>query len=318
MALENNSLFTDPETITDLVDKMIVPRMYAIPFAAPFVESDDGNIPLIRESYSDDTDPLAMLPPEGTPEDWEPDAIKVTLGELVSMNTQMRKVKLDFKVDDWNKPNANYATTKAYNQASFIIAKQLERQMITELQTVNNVTTTLFNAKKGAVWSSSSANPLKALRALAGDFGEVGSDLRTVLLNQTNWRELYDFLETDDYDLTYAREHVAPDRAFSQEVLVLKLNVSPQINVVGIHGSFITEGRLIAVGGVQGEPAAQTHYYMNPRHEVTRIPEYEDVPLQVSAYDSIDGDYNHVKLWIDARTVVHHPNAVAYVSTEVV
>lgn len=318
MALENNSLFTDPEAITDLVDRVISPRMYPIQFAAPFVRTDDGSIPIVRDSYNETNDPLKALPPEGVPNDWEPAAVQVTLGELVTLNTQMRKVELRFKKDDWNKPNADYAVNKYYTLAGDNLARQVQRQCITNLQATYNVTTTLFTSKKGDAWSETTADPLKALRALAGDFGNVGSDLKTVLVDQTNWRELLDHLEVDDYDMTYAREQVAPNRAFDQEVLVLKLNVNPQINVVGIRNSFIAEGRLIAVGAVDSVPAANTYYYEDTDYDVQRLPEFEDIPLQVNAWNSPNGKYNHVELWIDAKTVVQKQNAVAYESGAVV
>jgi len=318
MVLEDNSLFTDPEAITDLVDRVISPRMYPIQFGAPFVKSDDGSIPVLRNSYNETNDPLKTLPPEGTPDDWEPDAVQITLGELVSMNTQMRKVMLRFKKSDWNKPNADIAVYDAYIQAGDNIARQLQRQCITALEATYNVTTTLFTAKKGDVWSAATADPLKALRALAGDFGNVGSDLKTVLVDQSNWREILDFMEVNDYDMTYAREQVAPDRAFDQEVLVMKLNVNPQINIVGIRDSFITAGRMVAVGAVGGTPAANTYYYEDPDYNIQRLPEFENIPLQVNTYNSLNGKYNHVELWIDARTVVQKQNAVAYESGEVV
>jgi len=318
MVLENNSLFTDPEAITDLVDRVISPRMYPIEFAAPFVKTDDGSIPIVRDTYNETNDPLKALPPEGVPLDWEPSAVQVTLGELVTLNTQMRKVELRFKKSDWDKPNADYAVNKYYTLAGDKLARQLQRQCITNLQATYNVTTTLFTAKKGDAWSETTADPLKALRALAGDFGNAGSDLKTVLVDQTNWRELLDHLEVNDYDMTYAREQVAPNRAFDQEVLVMKLNVNPQINVVGIRNSFITEGRLIAVGSADGMPAANTYYYEEPGYDVTRLPEFENIPLQVNTYDSLNGKYNHVELWIDAKTVVQKQNAVAYESGAVV
>lgn len=316
MVLENNSLFTDPEAITDLVDRVISPRMYPIEFAAPFLKTDDGSIPVVRDSYNETNDPLKALPPEGVPTDWEPDAIQVTLGELVTLNTQMRKVVLRFKKNDWKKPNADYFVNMAYKQAGDNLARQLQRQCITGLTTSGNynVTTTLFTAKKGDAWSAATADPLKALRAMAGDFGNVGSDLKTVLVDQTNWREILDFLEVNDYDMTYAREQVAPARAFDQEVLVMKLNVNPQINIVGIRDSFITEGRMIAVGAADAMPAANTYYYEDPDYNVQRLPEFENIPLQVNTYDSLNGKYNLVELWIDAKTVVQKRNAVAYES----
>jgi hypothetical protein len=318
MVLENNSLFKDPQAITDLVDRIISPKMYPIQFAAPFVQTDDGKIPVVRNSYNETTDPLKTLPPEGTPSDWEPDAIQVTMGELVTMNTQMRKVMLRFRKDDWREPNADYWVNEHYMQAGDNIARQLQRQCVVSLQATNNVTTTLFTAKKGDAWSETTADPLKALRALSGDFGNVGSDLKTVLVHETNWRELLDHLEVNDYDMTYAREQVAPNRSFEQSVLVMTLNVNPQINVVGIRNSFITEGRLIAVGAVDGTSAANTYYKMDPGYDIQRLPEFEDLPLQVNTYDSLDGKYNHVALWIDARTVVQKQNAVAYESGAVV
>jgi len=69
---------------------------------------------------------------------------------------------------------------------------------------------------------------------------------------------------------------------------------------------------------VDGMPAANTYYYEDPGYDVQRLPEFENIPLQVNTYDSLNGKYNHVELWIDAKTVVQKQNAVAYESGAVV
>jgi len=312
MVLENNSLFTEPGTIVDYMDPMVEPWMYAIQHSAPLVKSDNGQISVFRDTYKESDDPLKMLPPEGTPEDWEPDPVQVTLGDLVPMNTQMRKAVMKFKKSDWKKPNAEVFTTKTYKAVSYMIGYQLQSQCVTALQNGANVTTTLFDAKKGDVWSAATADPLKALRALAADFGNVGADLTTVMVHNTNFFELLDHLEVEDYDMTYSREEVAPNRMFDHRTLILRLNVNPQINVVGMRHSFITEGRMIGVGGIDTEPAANTHFYEDPDYNTQKLPEYDWLPLQVNPYTSANGRYNYIEAWIDAKTVVQRQNAVSY------
>lgn len=318
MALEDNSLFVDGPSIQAYLDPILAPMMNVIQVGAPFVKSDDGSMVVYRESYNETTDPKKAIPATGTPEDWQPDAIEVTFGDLVPMNTQMRKMVMKFKKGDYRKVNAEVYVDKVYRAAAYGIAYQLQRQCITALQATHNVTTSYFTAKKGDAWSASTADPLKALRALAADFGAVGNTLITVMVDATNFYELIDHLEVEDYDMTYSREEVAPVRKFDHEVLQLKLNVNPQINVVGINNSFITEGRLLAVGSSKGEPAARTWYYEDPDFATEKLPEYEYLPVMVNPYSTPDKRYDVIEAWIDATTVVEKQNAVAYESGAVV
>jgi hypothetical protein len=319
MALEDNSLFRDGPSIQAYLDPILAPMMNVIQVGAPFVKSDDGSMVIYRESYNETTDPKKKLPATGTPPDWQPDAVEVTFGDVVPMNTQMRKVAMKFSKGDYRKVNAEVYVDKVYRAAAYSIAYQVQKQCVTALQATNNVTTTYFTAKKGAVWSSSTADPLKALRALAADFGAVGNTLVTVMVDAANFYELKDHLEVNDYDLTYAREEVAPVRSFSDhEVLQMRLNVSPAINVVGIHNGLITEGRLLAVGSSRGEPAARTWYYEDPDFATEKLPEYEYLPVMVNPYETPDHRYDVIEAWIDATTVVEKQNAVAYESGEVI
>jgi hypothetical protein len=315
--IPNTDYFQNREIISPLVQKFLAPNLYTLKLI-PFVPVDAEVIAAYKESYSAYDDPKNIVPPAGQDEDAAWPQVDVTLGEPVSLNTSKRRVKASFKKGVENNPRFMNIVKNTYASMAWAIAYQVNTDLIAELIANKAAATTQFDIKTSGVWDGNSADPVKDIRAIAQDINaKNGYRLDTILVHDTNYYELFDFLEQDDYDYQYVRDQIAPNRNFYDKVIYLK---TPGCWVVGLpEGAGMTAGSIIGVGTFQNMPCVENYSYSDPDFAATTIADESigeaNIPLSVNPWNSPDGRSTQVEAWINSKVFVGRPAGIFYKST---
>lgn len=310
----NTDLYTDKEYISDLIREFMVPNLPLL-YKYPFKEIDTQAIIAKRKNYTADTDPKKVEPALGGTRETAWNNVSITLGEAVPINTNMRKAGTAFKNADLNNPTFESDVRDVYTQMAWVIADQINTDILTQLTTGADAATTAITEKAGGAWSGA-ADPLGDIRAIAQDLRtNRGFKLDTVVVNATNFYEFFDHVETNDADMDYAREKVADQREFYDMITYIR-NIG--CTLIGVDEG-ITESNILGIGTYMGAPCYETFSYHDPDFNVQPISEdgrqgigKANIPLNVNVFDSVDGFEHNVYAWVDSVTHVARPKGILY------
>jgi len=198
---------------------------------------------------------------------------------------------------------------------AWVISDQINSDIFAQLIAGNGADTTNITAKAGGEWSGA-ADPLGDIRAIAQDIrANRGFKLDTVVVNATNYYELFDHLETSDTDMDYVREKVASQRQFYEMITYIK-NIG--CTVIGVNEG-VTESNILGIGTFMNMPCYETFSYHDPDYNVQPIADSANqglgaanIPLNVNTFDSVDGFEHNVYSWVDSVTHVARPKGILY------
>ena len=316
--IPNTDYFQNKEVISPLVQEFLVPNLYLLS-RIPFVPVDAEVIAAYKENYSAYNDPKNILPPNGQDEDAAWPQVDVTLGEPVSLNTSKRRIKASFKKGVENNPRFMNIVTNTYASMAWSIAVQTNTDLMAQLVGNASCAHTNFDLKKSGDWSANGADPVKDIRAIAEDMNlQRGYKLDTVCVHATQYFELFDFLEQDDYDFQYARENAA-DRRFYDGVIYLK---TPGVWVVSMpEGSGLSATNILGIGTYQNMPCVENYSYQDPDFAAQIVADptlaAANIPLSINPWSSPDGRSTQVEAWINNAVFVGRPYGIYYDTAEI-
>jgi hypothetical protein len=310
----NTDIYQNRETISDLIREFMVPNMPML-FKYPFKEISTQAIIAKRKTYTADTDPKKVEPSLGGTRETAWNNVSISLGEQVPINTAIRKAGTAFKNSDLSNPAFDSDVRDVYTEMAWVVADQINSDIFAQLITGADASTTNITAKAGGAWSGA-ADPLGDIRAIAQDIrANRGFKLDTVVINATNYYEMFDNLETPDADMDYVREKVASQRQFYEMITYIK-NIG--CTVIGVDEG-ITESNILGIGTYMGTAAYETFSYHDPDYNVQPIADGSNqglgaanIPLNVNTFDSVDGFEHNVYSWVDSVTHVARPKGILY------
>ena len=314
--LPQNSIFADAATVKDLLCLTMNPELVFIE-QVPFTPTETQSIVGYRETYTSNTDPKASYAPEDSIIEENAEAIDVTLGGAVALNTRPRHSEVAFLRSEMNKPNFKLYERKKYNSLVWGIAKEVDSALLSAMTGGASAPTTRYDASNAGVWSSNTADPLHDFRLIAEDMGYYdGYQLKAVYVHRDNYYEFVDTLDANDLDMSYAREQTVRGDFYDMHV-TLK---NPAIDVYGVRtGLGLSHGQILGIGQFQGEPCVTNYAYSDPTFgsvESLGVTDKGEVvpnlPLNVNTYWSTNNKEYHVEAWFDTAPFVERPYGIFY------
>ena len=324
----NDDLFNDGETISTIVNKFLLPQLPYIA-AIPFTKTAEKYIVANVEAYTSDTDPLNETPSEGAESSglagWP--EVNVTLGEVTSLNTKMRKTKCSFTKDDLRDPRFTSIVQKTYGRMSWLVAKQINANIATTLKTAttgNNAAHTSFDAKHVDAWSGN-PDPLMDIRSVAEDISiNVGYELDTIVVHRDNYYQLMDYVEAPDIDRDFTRTQFPPAWGFYKTMTYLK---NPGCWIIGVpSGVGVTAGDMLGIGKFMGGPCVENFCFVDPEFTFAPLPisnmegpnaALANLPVNINPWSAPDNRTYNVEAWINSVCHVGNPNGIFYKATAI-
>jgi len=315
----NDIYYNDQDIISKIVRELLLPELPMLT-RIPFTLVDQKTIIAKRQSYTVDSDPHKKLASKGgtTLGAWP--TVTLSQDEAVSLNTAMRKTRAEFTVDDLALGTFEKDVMECYATAAWNIADDINASLVTAMISGYGAQTTQFDIKTSGVWSGN-ANPIGDIRAIAQDMkAKRGYKLDTIIVETTNYQEMFDFLETNDLDVDYARNQIAPDRRFYEEITYLKV---PGCWVIGVTSDTgLSEGAILGLGTFKGTPCVENLAYFDPKFGNKEVVEGDtqgigpaNIPLNVNPYTMPDNRTSMVEMWIDSVPNVGNSYGVFYKSS---
>lgn len=316
---QNDIYYKDANVVSEIVRERMLPDLPLLT-RIPFTIVDQKTIIAKRKTYTVDNDPQKKLaaPGDHVLAAWP--TVTLSQGEAISLGTSMRKTRAEFTSDDLNLGTFAKDVMECYASAAWNIADQINASLVSAMTAGALAATTSFDAKTGGVWSGN-ANPLGDIRAIAQDIKRnKGYKLDTVIVHTDNYQEMFDFLQTNDADMDYARTQVAPESLFYEEITYLKI---PGCWVVGVSSDTgLAEGAILGMGTFKGTRCVENLAYFDPQFGNKQVVEGDvqgigsaNIPLNVNPYIMPDNRTNMVEMWIDSVPNVANGYGLFYKST---
>jgi hypothetical protein len=313
----NDIYYQNANVVSELVREKMLPDLPLLS-RIPFTIVDQKTVIAKRKTYTVDTDPYKKLaaPGDNVLAAWP--TVTLSQGDAVSLGTTMRKTRAEFTSDDTALGTFAKDVMECYASAAWNIADQINASLVSAMTAGALAQNSIFSAKNGGNAWSGNADPIGDIRAVAQDIKQnKGYKLDTVVVHTDNYQEMFDFLQTNDVDMDYARTQVAPQSLFYEEITYLKI---PGCWVVGVSGDTgLAEGSILGIGTFKGTRCVENLAYFDPKFGNAEVVNGDtqgigpaNIPLNVNPYPMPDGRVNMVEMWIDSVPNVANGYGVFY------
>ena len=280
----------------------------------PKIKSEERAIEYKYDAYSKSSDPKKETPPIHTESSRFPELDKT---RMTSASAILKKQGFSMRVDRdaVTKVKGVNEITEAYETAGFWLAEFINTSMLTALTA--GATTPTWTPT--ATWDSATATPVDDLIKLDAEMDREGYPFRMsdVYVDKTNWYELKSYLTSIDVQEPKQRAlYGVPE--ITKDVI--------RIPVVGsnVHKvmSGLTHGYALALD--QNNPAAEMHYYNDPKYAPPRVSyktiidgretakTVNNIGVHYHSYEENDTHDTVMQFWYDNITVVKRPYGALY------
>lgn len=319
MVSGTNERFLQPDVAITTAYQKMEPYLVWLDYVDPMMEEsnaflyryDDSNK---SEDPMKETAPLHLLGGQ-FPE------LDMTRGNVTSAAIKAKGFSIRLPRDLLKGSNSAAEMMRAYNTAGFWLAELINTDIITDMKSGANTSTSNFSPD--VTWDDETATPVADLRDFARDMITPGYPYRMtdIFAEEQNWYELIDYLSDIDVN-EYKQKNM-----FGVPTVRTDMVDVPLAGQVHMLMSGIDEGELIGIDG--RNPVAEMHYYNDPQYSIPQIT-YNTVDsasgqersitvpnygINFDQYVEPDTKDTIVQFWTENKTVVTHSKGILYSSS---